>query len=94
MAATTHTVTNQAPPLVGYDVFAADAALAEGVARHAPADLLNELRAELGELGRAAGSAQAQEWGHSRSAAAARSTRSPWHGGTAPVSCSPPPARS
>ncbi|PGH47984.1 acyl-CoA dehydrogenase family protein [Streptomyces sp. Ru87] len=63
MAATTHTVTNQAPPLVGYDVFAADAALAEGVARHAPADLLNELRAELGELGRAAGSAQAQEWG-------------------------------
>ena len=36
--ASTHEVTNQAPPLVGYDVFAADAALAEAVRRHAGAD--------------------------------------------------------
>ncbi|NJQ03835.1 acyl-CoA dehydrogenase family protein [Streptomyces zingiberis] len=63
MAATTHTVTNQAPPLVGYDVFTADAALAEAVARHAAPGHLAEIRAELGELGRAAGSSQAQRWG-------------------------------
>ncbi|OKI01109.1 DNA alkylation response protein [Streptomyces sp. CB02923] len=63
MAATTHTVTNQPPPLVGYDVFAADAALTEGVARHVPPALQGEVRRELGELGRAAGSAHAQRWG-------------------------------
>ncbi|MET8677900.1 acyl-CoA dehydrogenase family protein [Streptomyces sp. NPDC004647] len=63
MGASTHTVTNQAPPLTGYDAFAADAALAEGVARHAGADRLDEIRTELGELGRSAGSAQAQRWG-------------------------------
>ncbi|MFH8344144.1 acyl-CoA dehydrogenase family protein [Streptomyces sp. NPDC018045] len=63
MAATTHTVTNQPPPLVGYDVFAADAALTEGVARHVPPALRAEVRGELGELGRAAGSAHAQRWG-------------------------------
>ncbi|MGP3922891.1 acyl-CoA dehydrogenase family protein [Streptomyces sp. 8N616] len=63
MGASTHTVTNQAPPLTGYDVFATDAALTEGVARHAAPGRLAEVRAELGELGRAAGSAQAQEWG-------------------------------
>ena len=34
MAASTHTVTNQVPPLVGYDVFNADRALTEGVRRH------------------------------------------------------------
>lgn len=34
MAATTHTVTNQVPPLVGHDVFAADRALSEAVERH------------------------------------------------------------
>ncbi|MER6999038.1 acyl-CoA dehydrogenase family protein [Streptomyces sp. NPDC000410] len=66
MATTTHTVTNQAPPLVGYDVFAADRALAEAVERHleplAP-ELLDEARAELSTLGRAAGSVQAREWG-------------------------------
>ncbi|WP_299540045.1 acyl-CoA dehydrogenase family protein [uncultured Streptomyces sp.] len=63
MAATTHTVTNQVPPLVGHDVFAADRALSEAVERHLPPDVLDGARGELGELGRAAGSAQAQAWG-------------------------------
>ncbi|WP_189882522.1 acyl-CoA dehydrogenase family protein [Streptomyces xantholiticus] len=63
MAASTHTVTNQAPPLVGYDVFAADRALAEAVDRHVAPEVLDEARGELSELGRTAGSAQAQEWG-------------------------------
>ncbi|RSS84402.1 acyl-CoA dehydrogenase family protein [Streptomyces sp. WAC06614] len=66
MAATTHTVSNQAPPLVGHDVYGADPALVEGVERHlgpAGSPLLDEVRAELSGLGRAAGSAQAQEWG-------------------------------
>ncbi|MFK8905754.1 acyl-CoA dehydrogenase family protein [Streptomyces sp. YS-3] len=66
MAATTHTVTNQAPPLVGYDVFLSDRALAEGVERHlaplAPG-LAEEARDELSGLGRTAGSSQAQGWG-------------------------------
>ncbi|SFX97404.1 acyl-CoA dehydrogenase family protein [Streptomyces atratus] len=63
MAATTHTVSNQVPPLTGYDVFAADRALTEAVRRHTSPGLLAEVRGELGELGRSAGSAQAQEWG-------------------------------
>ncbi|MFE0176598.1 acyl-CoA dehydrogenase family protein [Streptomyces sp. NPDC059002] len=63
MAATTHTVTNQAPPLVGYDVFASDRALVEGVERHLEPALLDSAREELSLLGRAAGSAQVQEWG-------------------------------
>ncbi|WP_438291102.1 acyl-CoA dehydrogenase family protein [Streptomyces sp. HUAS TT7] len=63
MAATTHTVTNQAPPLVGYDVFTADRALAEAVERHTEPELVDEVREELAGLGRTAGSAQAQEWG-------------------------------
>ncbi|MFD5703302.1 acyl-CoA dehydrogenase family protein [Streptomyces lasiicapitis] len=63
MAATTHTVTNQAPPLVGYDVFACDRALVEAVERHLDPGLLDEARADLSGLGRTAGSAQAQEWG-------------------------------
>ncbi|MFE6836616.1 acyl-CoA dehydrogenase family protein [Streptomyces sp. NPDC057705] len=66
MAATTHTVSNQAPPLVGYDVYGGDRALTEGVERHlasAEPELLGEVREELTVLGRAAGSAQAQEWG-------------------------------
>ncbi|MGW2766457.1 acyl-CoA dehydrogenase family protein [Streptomyces sp. NPDC001275] len=63
MALSTHTVTNQPPPLVGYDVFAADQALAEAVGRHVETGLLDEVRAELTTLGRAAGSVQAQEWG-------------------------------
>lgn len=63
MAGSTHTVTNQAPPLVGYDVFTADQALAEGLVRHLDPTLLDAARAELTLLGEAAGSAQAQEWG-------------------------------
>ncbi|MCX5150283.1 acyl-CoA dehydrogenase family protein [Streptomyces sp. NBC_00320] len=66
MAATTHTVTNQPPPLVGYDVYGTDQTLREGVERHLTAsapELLGEVREELSELGRAAGSAQAQRWG-------------------------------
>ncbi|MGS2591162.1 acyl-CoA dehydrogenase family protein [Streptomyces hebeiensis] len=63
MAASTHTVTNQVPPLVGYDIFATDRALSEGVARHSAPALLDETRAELTALGRAAGSAEVQEWG-------------------------------
>ncbi|ANH94112.1 DNA alkylation response protein [Streptomyces sp. SAT1] len=63
MAASTHSVTNQVPPLVGYDLFAADRALSEAVGRHVAPGLLDEVRAELSALGRAAGSAQVQEWG-------------------------------
>ncbi|MER5932999.1 acyl-CoA dehydrogenase family protein [Streptomyces sp. NPDC002054] len=63
MAATTHTVSNQAPPLVGYDVYGGDRALTEGVERHLAPELRDEVREELGLLGHAAGSAQAQEWG-------------------------------
>ncbi|MFG3505386.1 acyl-CoA dehydrogenase family protein [Streptomyces sp. NPDC047821] len=63
MATTTHTVTNQPPPLVGYDVFTADRALNEAVERHLPLELLDEARQELSKLGTTAGSAQAQEWG-------------------------------
>jgi putative acyl-CoA dehydrogenase len=59
----THAVTNQPPPLMGYDVFARDAALREAVARHIDPGLADEAAGDLGELGRAAGSAQAQEWG-------------------------------
>ncbi|MCX4528746.1 MULTISPECIES: acyl-CoA dehydrogenase family protein [unclassified Streptomyces] len=65
MAATTHTVGNQAPPLVAYDVFSGDRVLTEGVERHladAPPELLGAVRDELTVLGRAAGSSQAQEW--------------------------------
>ncbi|MFF8904629.1 acyl-CoA dehydrogenase family protein [Streptomyces olivaceoviridis] len=58
----THTVTNQPPPLAGYDLFTADRALAEAVDRYTGADVLKEVRAELSALGRAAGSAQLQEW--------------------------------
>ncbi|WP_327243667.1 acyl-CoA dehydrogenase family protein [Streptomyces sp. NBC_01320] len=63
MAATTHTVSNQVPPLVGYDVFAADRALTEAVERHLAPELLDGAWNELTELGRSAGSAQAREWG-------------------------------
>ncbi|MEU6315776.1 acyl-CoA dehydrogenase family protein [Streptomyces sp. NPDC047014] len=66
MAATTHTVSNQAPPLVGHDLYGGDRALTEGVERHlesADPELLSGVREELTDLGRAAGSAQAQEWG-------------------------------
>ncbi|WNI21665.1 acyl-CoA dehydrogenase family protein [Streptomyces sp. ITFR-16] len=63
MAATTHTVSNQAPPLLGYDVFGADRVLTEAVERHLPAQVLDEARDALATLGRSAGSAQAAEWG-------------------------------
>ncbi|RBY92594.1 acyl-CoA dehydrogenase family protein [Blastococcus sp. TF02A-30] len=55
----THEVTNQVPPLVGHDPIADDVALSEACLRHADAAAL----ASLGELGRLAGSEQAQEWG-------------------------------
>ncbi|MGW8847075.1 acyl-CoA dehydrogenase family protein [Streptomyces xiamenensis] len=60
----THRVTNQVPPLVGHDVFGADAALREAVERHSgdPGQAARSA-AELSELGRAAGSREAQEWG-------------------------------
>ncbi|MFI7383877.1 acyl-CoA dehydrogenase family protein [Streptomyces sp. NPDC049813] len=63
MSGSTHTVTNQPPPLVGHDVFATDRVLTEGLARHLDPGLGDEVRAELTVLGRAAGSAQAREWG-------------------------------
>ncbi|MGW6644997.1 acyl-CoA dehydrogenase family protein [Streptomyces iakyrus] len=63
MAGSTHTVTNQVPPLVGYDVFSADRALADAVARHLEPDLREEVLGELTALGRTSGSAQVQDWG-------------------------------
>ncbi|WP_198664113.1 acyl-CoA dehydrogenase family protein [Jiangella endophytica] len=54
----THEVTNQPPPLTGYDVFGADAALVEAFGRHG----LTGDGAELHGLGRLAGSAEAQQW--------------------------------
>ncbi|MCG7206488.1 acyl-CoA dehydrogenase family protein [Streptomyces arenae] len=60
---TTHTVTNQPPPLVGYDLFTADHALVEAVERHTAPELLDEVRSELSGIGASAGSAQVQEWG-------------------------------
>src|SRR5207237_1679483 len=55
----THEATNQVPPLVGHDPIAGDAVLAEACLRHADEPSL----ASLAELGRLAGSEQAQEWG-------------------------------
>ncbi|MFD0438083.1 acyl-CoA dehydrogenase family protein [Streptomyces chartreusis] len=63
MAGSTHTVTNQPPPLVGYDVYTADRALSEAVGRHVAPELLDEVGEELAALGRTCGSAQVQEWG-------------------------------
>ncbi|MFF5367040.1 acyl-CoA dehydrogenase family protein [Streptomyces sp. NPDC013187] len=63
MAGSTHTVTNQVPPLVGYDVFSADRALAEAVDRHLDPGPREEVLGELSALGRTSGSAQVQEWG-------------------------------
>ncbi|MDO0925125.1 acyl-CoA dehydrogenase family protein [Streptomyces sp. TG1A-8] len=59
----THSVTNQPPPLTGYDLFTADRALVEAVERHTDPAVLDEVRAELSALGRTSGSAQVQEWG-------------------------------
>src|SRR5215204_6053513 len=55
----THEVTNQVPPLAGHDPIAGDAALAEACVRHADRATLDS----LAQLGRLAGSEQAQEWG-------------------------------
>jgi putative acyl-CoA dehydrogenase len=55
----THEVTNQVPPLAGYDPIAGDAALAEACVRHADDATL----ASLADLGRLAGSERAREWG-------------------------------
>src|ERR687890_2332531 len=55
----THEVTNQVPPLAGHDPIAGDAVLAEACLRHADATTLES----LADLGRLAGSAEAQEWG-------------------------------
>ncbi|MFD3836263.1 acyl-CoA dehydrogenase family protein [Streptomyces sp. NPDC058642] len=63
MAGTTHTVTNQPPPLIGHDVYTADKALVAAVERHTEPDLLDEVRGELTALGKTSGSAQVQEWG-------------------------------
>jgi putative acyl-CoA dehydrogenase len=54
----THEVTNQVPPLVGHDV-AAYAPLLESLAREGADWAVDEVH----ELGRRAGSAEAQEWG-------------------------------
>jgi putative acyl-CoA dehydrogenase len=55
----THEVTNQAPPLVDYNVFAADSALHEGVEREGGA----WARPELELLGSLAGTEEAQQLG-------------------------------
>ena len=55
----THEVINQPPPLADLDVFGADTALVEGVARHGAGAAAGRLT----ELGRLAGSATAQQWG-------------------------------
>ncbi|TDE09256.1 acyl-CoA dehydrogenase family protein [Jiangella asiatica] len=54
----THEVTNQPPPLTGYDAFGADVALVEAFQRYGWADD----RVELDHLGRQAGSEEAQRW--------------------------------
>ncbi|MGW5470672.1 acyl-CoA dehydrogenase family protein [Streptomyces chartreusis] len=63
MAGSTHTVTNQPPPLVGHDVYTTDRALSEAVGRHVAPELLDEVGEELAAFGRTCGSAQVQEWG-------------------------------
>ncbi|WP_059011306.1 acyl-CoA dehydrogenase family protein [Streptomyces specialis] len=63
MTVSTHSVSNQVPPLADYDVFAQDAALSEAFARHIGPAVAEEATAELSALGRAAGSARVQEWG-------------------------------
>ncbi len=59
-----HQVSNQPPPLQDYDVFAADAALGEGVERQGG----GWAAAALHEVGRRAGSAQCIEWGFAANA--------------------------
>jgi putative acyl-CoA dehydrogenase len=59
MALRTHEVVNQPPPLEGYDVFGADAALVEAAEREGAAWASTELH----HVGRTAGGASAQELG-------------------------------
>jgi putative acyl-CoA dehydrogenase len=59
MPTTTHEVTNQPPPLEGYDVFGTDAALVEAVEREGASWAVDDLHA----LGRLAGSPEAIGWG-------------------------------
>jgi putative acyl-CoA dehydrogenase len=59
MASSNRVATNQPPPLVDYDVFASDHALVEAVHRHGRAETADE----LSEIGRLAGTAEAQEHG-------------------------------
>jgi putative acyl-CoA dehydrogenase len=56
---TTHDVLNQPPPLEDYDVYGADRALTEAVARHGAAWADERLH----DLGRLAGSAECIHWG-------------------------------
>ncbi|MFJ4758109.1 acyl-CoA dehydrogenase family protein [Streptomyces sp. NPDC088763] len=63
MAGSTHSVTNQPPPLTGYDAYTADPVLVSAVERHLPPALREEVAGELAALGRTCGSAQVQEWG-------------------------------
>src|SRR4051794_33837275 len=60
----THEVTNQPPPLTGYDVFGSDAALGEALTREGAA----WARDELEELGRLAGTEEAQGLGRQANA--------------------------
>ena len=60
----THEVINQPPPLVAYDVFAADTVLVEAMAREAP----DRPTGPLSEVGRVAGSERAQRWGEEANA--------------------------
>ena len=55
----THEVTNQPPPLTGYDVYSSDRPLVEAVGRYAGPGV----RERLSALGCRAGSAEAQRWG-------------------------------
>ncbi|MEV7884669.1 acyl-CoA dehydrogenase family protein [Streptomyces sp. NPDC002817] len=63
MAGTTHTVTNQPPPLIGHDLYTADKALVAAVERHMEPDSLDDVHSELAALGKTSGSVQVQEWG-------------------------------
>ena len=59
MSADSRVARNQAPPLVGHDVVASDAALVDAVRSHAPDGVLETLT----DLGREAGTEEAREHG-------------------------------
>jgi putative acyl-CoA dehydrogenase len=61
----THEVLNQPPPLTDYDIFGADRVLQEALGRTQAAGWAPR---ELHELGRLAGSAEAQQWGEQANA--------------------------